>query len=900
MKASPSVLAATAVRDERGLCGLTRARLNMVAPSWLSAGKQFLGRTTFVRRPARLMICFLALAGLSIGLSPARADTAKGVPLSPTQTDPSTSFLAVQVGSNGRFNMGANPGLSDCAFSAPFTIPCQYNLMYDWPGSPGTSFTSIRIDGTDFEYGETSFVTPPTESADGLENTSVADFPNSASPQIQVLQELSIIQGVSGNPDTARIRYVVTNVDTQPHDVGVRVMLDTMLNNNDGAPFRVNGAAISNETDFVGDAVPNFFDVFYNLDVPGISARGTLRGAGATTPDRFVISSWPDIEGTVYDFTVNTNQLVTSDSAVGIYWNPITLAPGEQRVLITYYGVSSGLGGGGLVVVAPQALDTVPGDTAGSVVWSPNPFPIDIFFSNNSSNQVSVCPNIEVTGANVNLITPAPGNCPSQVIQVGAGDTIQTQLLVTATQAGDAHYLVQMLQSDGSAVATQGVETLLPELVVPSTTNPLNPGTIPLHADGVFCADTSNPCTNGFAGNTGGVPHRPFEWDGITPLAFKAGVASATPTLLNDSNLDVLVYSAVDSNNDAGQLSFFLMYDFPHRTTPFGTNDHPTVTFDVAGGRFAGRMVVTLDCSTGNLLVDGFDNGVAFSGRSGSDLGLQGGCGFGKSPNPSGDAAFDTLLNTDHAMFELMVPLTENLGGGVNPAGVYDPSVAFWSASAPGDLPTTSADTPSGQLVLSDNTVSINITNGASTVAPLTETTPTGSNDLAIVKLTVPKTITLKSGGSVTKKVIVQIQNRGLNSITVSNLTTLANLVTVTLSAVGTNASCTAPTAVLISGVPNVVPKTIKSKGSLNVAFNVTYTCAVDPLKGTGHEDFSYVAHVNTAALDGNADFNTADDDCPRAALPGGVDNTFGLKIKDKGCGGKTVGSPVLTDVVVK
>ena len=295
-----------------------------------------------------------------------------------------------------------------------------------------------------------------------------------------------------------------------------------------------------------------------------------------------------------------------------------------------------------------------------------------------------------------------------------------------------------MLKAGGVVVASQEVSTVLPPLIVPAVQNPINPGTIPLRADGQFCADTNNPCATPFGGNSGGVPARPFEWDGIQPLAFSAGGSNATPALLNDSNLDVYVYSAVDIDHDTGVLSFFLMYDFPHRTTPFGSNDLPTVTFDVAGGRFLGRMVVTLNCFAGTLSVDGFDNGVAFTGRSGSDLGLVGACGFGKSPNPSGDAALDSLLNTNHAMFELQVPLTETLGGGANAGGIYDPSPAFWSASAPAGGPQPNDNGAGGQLVLSDNTVSINITNGGSTVTPLSApSAPSVTNDLAIVNLTV-------------------------------------------------------------------------------------------------------------------------------------------------------------------
>src|SRR5262249_21619046 len=106
--------------------------------------------------------------------------------------------------------------------------------------------------------------------------------------------------------------------------------------------------------------------------------------------------------------------------------------------------------------------------------------------------------------------------------------------------------------------------------------------------------------------------------------------------------------------------------------------------------------------------------------RDGVELGVEGACGFGKSPNPTGDAFFDASLdnntrgfNVPHAMFEIEVPLTKNADGEPRPnGGVYDPSPAFWSAAAPG----------SGTLVLSQNMVSILIgadASGTSTVSPL-------------------------------------------------------------------------------------------------------------------------------------------------------------------------------------
>jgi len=174
----------------------------------------------------------------------------------------------------------------------------------------------------------------------------------------------------------------------------------------------------------------------------------------------------------------------------------------------------------------------------------------------------------------------------------------------------------------------------------------------------------------------------------------------------------------------------------------------------------------------------------------------------------------------------------------------------------------------------------------------------------------VPKNINFKAAApALTKRVIVQIQNRSPHPETISDLTTLAGLVTVQLTTLHTN--CTAPNANLIMGPPNVVPKTLKPKGKLNVFFNVNFTtnCVPDARKSTkkdpGHEDFSYTAHVDHAALDDNADTHTADDDCPRSVTPPfEIEPNPDGTIKDKGCGNPkgdgTFGNPVLTDVVVR
>src|SRR6185369_15341650 len=175
---------------------------------------------------------------------------------------------------------------------------------------------------------------------------------------------------------------------------------------------------------------------------------------------------------------------------------------------------------------------------------------------------------------------------------------------------------------------------------------------------------------------------------------------------------------------------------------------------------------------------------------------------------------------------------------------------------------------------------------------PDPDPTPAPGRDLAVVALKPPKAVTLKGGAAVTKPLTVQIQNRGAQPVVLPDFATVAALVTVDVQALGPG--CAAPAAVLVAGKPNKIPRTIKAKGKLNVAFTVTYACAVDGAKTTkkdpGHGDFRYVAAVHP----GVADDEPGDDLCPRAASG----------TADKGCGAKgtggALGADVTTDVVVK
>jgi hypothetical protein len=175
------------------------------------------------------------------------------------------------------------------------------------------------------------------------------------------------------------------------------------------------------------------------------------------------------------------------------------------------------------------------------------------------------------------------------------------------------------------------------------------------------------------------------------------------------------------------------------------------------------------------------------------------------------------------------------------------------------------------------------------------------THDLAVVSIKAPKKVTLTTKKpAVVTMVKVTIQNRSAYVETISDQTILANLVNLTVVAQGVGGNCSTPVAAFHTGKPQpVLPVTLKPNKTLNIVFDVTFTCAIDPMKGSGHEDFQYIAQVDASNIDGQEDIDRASDICPRSPIPV-VDGSK----PDKGCGGKLpskiLGGPVLSDVILK
>jgi photosystem II stability/assembly factor-like uncharacterized protein len=278
-----------------------------------------------------------------------------------------STAIEVVVASNGQFTMG---------------IPNGPKLLYGHP-RPWSSATTVRIDDRYYwNFNERSWGT--IVSAPTWINATVNTGTWAIADGIRVTQTITIVRSLTTRIlDTGELRYRVTNTGSTTRRVGLRIMLDTMLGSNDGAPFRVPGVgAVTTDREWLATSMPPYYQAYDDLVRPTVQSQGTLIGGNAIKPDRLVLTRWDRIIYTPWDYTISTGQDFTYDSAVGIYWFSITLAPGESREFVTYYGL------GGIDVdiqpplvvglSAPTALVFLNGTASG------NPFPLSVYLSNSS------------------------------------------------------------------------------------------------------------------------------------------------------------------------------------------------------------------------------------------------------------------------------------------------------------------------------------------------------------------------------------------------------------------------------------------------------------------------------------------------------------------------------------
>lgn len=256
---------------------------------------------------------------------------------------------------------------------------------------PETSFTTFRIDGTDYIFGNPykfaanffSEITPPVIISNPNGTQQIETIWSIKGVRIKQILMLYMNTGDLKNAGNVNVRYEVLNQSGAQVELGTRILLDTMVAGNDGPEFQIgttyrspltverklvhDPAAIGvPEEDIAIYKLPAYWVMRDNLDMTNPLATNVIAYGfnnfsenHTNILDEMIVGHWNGLANTKWDYTVNknldftrdTNDYGTADSAVALYWQPRPIARGSMQSFETVYGLGE--------IIAPDKVFSI-------------------------------------------------------------------------------------------------------------------------------------------------------------------------------------------------------------------------------------------------------------------------------------------------------------------------------------------------------------------------------------------------------------------------------------------------------------------------------------------------------------------------------------------------------------
>lgn len=228
-------------------------------------------------------------------------------------------------------------------------------LIYGQP-LPWTSYTTFLINGTAYVFGDPdvrierrsrkTFNYLPIKKqfvSDG-KITSIAVFED-----LVLTQELSFFK----NPntlvnDSMKITYRMTNnSNNKNYSVGLRVMLDTKLGENDGAPLLMGEQSVPTELRVGKTELYQYWQAFDSLVTPNIVAQGLLQSFSGelTLPDKIHLANWGSLADSEWELPYREGSSfiregeTQHDTALAMYYHEKMITSNGETSFSTVYGL---------------------------------------------------------------------------------------------------------------------------------------------------------------------------------------------------------------------------------------------------------------------------------------------------------------------------------------------------------------------------------------------------------------------------------------------------------------------------------------------------------------------------------------------------------------------------------
>lgn len=235
------------------------------------------------------------------------------------------------AGEDGRFTIGTG----------------NKRLMYGYPIPYSTSHFVVAVDGryasnnprfpSNVEYLTGTLLASGTEASAHTEITYSFNGVEITQRLIPVDAQFRDV-AVGGWGQYYRIEYEINNPSDATKTVGISLLLDTMIDDNDASQMDADGTRVSQQTSFTGADIPSDVLVYR---VPGnlneLAATLVTDKGKAVKPDFLYVGKWPYLHSVVWD--VNLAQGGYTDSGILAKWNEQGVPAHGRRYVATHYGL---------------------------------------------------------------------------------------------------------------------------------------------------------------------------------------------------------------------------------------------------------------------------------------------------------------------------------------------------------------------------------------------------------------------------------------------------------------------------------------------------------------------------------------------------------------------------------